>query len=103
MELQEDVITWLKSQVFVIKLKLLSTGFRVFTFKNPYLGNTCVPFKHWTCSHKCGMALEEPAHRQERAQARQLELQYQQYIRSVQAQYHQGPPDKRGFRACVIM
>uniref|UniRef100_A0A1B6ICK5 Leucine-rich repeat-containing protein 58 n=1 Tax=Homalodisca liturata TaxID=320908 RepID=A0A1B6ICK5_9HEMI len=79
------------------------TGFRVFTFKNPYLGNTCVPFKHWTCSHKCGMALEEPAHRQERAQARQLELQYQQYIRSVQAQYHQGPPDKRGFRACVIM
>merc|ERR1719481_728838 len=33
-----------------------SSSFKVFTFKNPYLGNTCVPFQHWACSLECARA-----------------------------------------------
>ena len=40
-------------------------GFRVFTFKNPYLGNYCVPFQHWACCRECAVAIEEPARREE--------------------------------------
>ena len=42
-----------------------SGGFKVFTFKNPYLGNTCVPFLHWACSRKCAEAIEVPARREQ--------------------------------------
>lgn len=28
-------------------------GYKVFTFRNPYLGNTCVPFLHWACDYEC--------------------------------------------------
>lgn len=80
----------------------MCAGFRVFTFKNPYLGNTCVPFEHWTCCRECGVALEEPAHKLERAQARKLEQQYQQYIKTVQDQLCQKTPDKWP-PTCVIM
>ena len=34
------------------------SGFKVFTFKNPYLGNTCVPFLHWTCDYECASEVE---------------------------------------------
>ena len=34
-----------------------SSSFKVFTFKNPYLGNTCVPFQHWACSLQCARAV----------------------------------------------
>ncbi len=39
--------------------------FQVFTFKNPYLGNTCVPFLHWSCSRECAEAIEVPARREQ--------------------------------------
>ena len=42
-----------------------SGGFKVFTFKNPYLGNTCVPFLHWACSRQCAEAIEVPARREQ--------------------------------------
>ena len=38
-----------------------SSSFKVFTFKNPYLGNTCVPFQHWACSLYCAREVEIPA------------------------------------------
>lgn len=37
---------------------LLVLGYFVFTFQNPYLGNTCVPFQHWTCSKDCALQVE---------------------------------------------
>ncbi len=40
-------------------------GFKVFTFKNPYLGNTCVPFLHWACTRHCAEAIEVPARREQ--------------------------------------
>ena len=33
----------------------------MYTFKNPYLGNTCVPFLHWACSLDCARDIEVPA------------------------------------------
>ena len=36
-------------------------GYKVYTFKNPYLGNTCVPFLHWACSLDCAREIEVPA------------------------------------------
>ena len=35
-------------------------GFKVFTFRNPYLGNTCVPFLHWACDYNCARDIEIP-------------------------------------------
>ena len=37
---------------------LVFAGYFVFTFHNPYLGNTCVPFQHWTCSKECALTIE---------------------------------------------
>lgn len=80
----------------------MCSGFRVFTFKSPYAGNYCVPFEHWTCCNACGVALEAPAHREERAQARRQEQEYQKYIRQVEEQLNKRPPDKR-MKGCTLM
>lgn len=66
----------------------LISGFKVITFKNPYLGNTCVPFQHWACSLSCAMALEIPAREEQIAAARELDRLYDAYIRECQRQYH---------------
>ncbi|XP_022192563.1 volume-regulated anion channel subunit LRRC8A [Nilaparvata lugens] len=58
-------------------------GYKVFTFKYPYLGNTCVPFQHWTCSRQCGEAIEVPARLAQKQAARRLDHEYQQYISSI--------------------
>merc|ERR1712200_216594 len=55
--------------------------FRVFTFKNPYLGNTCVPFQHTACSLHCAEAIEVPARIEQLMSARQQDSEYQEYIR----------------------
>ena len=47
------------------------SGFKIFTFKNPYLGNTCVPFIHWACSYKCAQAIEVPARKQQLSSAKE--------------------------------
>lgn len=62
------------------------SGFKVITFKNPYLGNTCVPFQHWACSLSCAMAIEIPAREEQIAAARELDKQYDSYIRDCQRQ-----------------
>lgn len=67
-----------------------STGFKVITFKNPYLGNTCVPFQHWACSLTCAMALEIPAREEQISAARELDRQYDAYIKECQRQYRFG-------------
>ena len=36
------------------------SGYKVFTFRNPYLGNTCVPFLHWACDYNCARDIEIP-------------------------------------------
>lgn len=66
------------------------TGFKVITFKNPYLGNTCVPFQHWACSLACAMALEIPAREEQISAARELDRQYDTYIKDCQRQYKFG-------------
>ncbi len=66
----------------------LIAGYKVITFKNPYLGNTCVPFQHWACSQDCAQAIEIPARLEQIAAARELDRQYDSYIRDCQKQYH---------------
>jgi len=62
-------------------LFLPDTHFKVFTFKNPYLGNTCVPFQHTACSLQCAEAIEVPARIEQLMSARQQDSEYQEYIR----------------------
>lgn len=47
------------------------SGYKIFTFKNPYLGNTCVPFIHWACSYKCAQEIEVPARKQQLRSAKE--------------------------------
>eukprot|EP00092_Neocalanus_flemingeri_P017060 GFUD01018451.1.p1 GENE.GFUD01018451.1~~GFUD01018451.1.p1 ORF type:complete len:594 (+),score=175.32 GFUD01018451.1:101-1882(+) len=56
-------------------------SYKVFTFKNPYLGNTCVPFQHWACSLPCAREVEIPARREQLSQAREQDRQYERYVR----------------------
>ena len=56
------------------------------TFKNPYLGNTCVPFQHWACSYRCATDIEVPAREEQIAAARELDRQYDAYIRECHKQ-----------------
>lgn len=65
-------------------------GYKVITFKNPYLGNTCVPFQHWACSLSCATALEIPAREEQISAARELDRQYDAYIKECQRQYRFG-------------
>jgi len=61
-------------------LELLDPHYRVFTFKNPYLGNTCVPFQHTACSLECARDIEVPARLEQQDSARQQDWEYEQYI-----------------------
>ena len=65
----------------------LCVGYKVITFKNPYLGNTCVPFQHWACSLECATNLEVPAREEQIAAARELDRQYDAYVRECHRQY----------------
>ena len=51
--------------------KIGDSGFKIFTFKNPYLGNTCVPFIHWACSYTCAQAIEVPAREEQLSSAKE--------------------------------
>lgn len=63
-------------------------GFKVITFKNPYLGNTCVPFQHWVCSMECAKALEVPARHEQIAKARELDAKYEHYVQECQRAFY---------------
>lgn len=65
----------------------LCVGYKVITFKNPYLGNTCVPFQHWACCLDCATNLEVPAREEQIAAARELDRQYDAYVRECHRQY----------------
>ena len=54
-------------------------SYKVFTFKNPYLGNTCVPFQHWACSLTCAKEVEIPARREQLQDRREQDRQYERY------------------------
>jgi len=56
-------------------------SYKVFTFKNPYLGNTCVPFQHWACSLTCARKVEIPARKEQLSQAKEQDRQYERYVR----------------------
>lgn len=71
------------------------SGYKVITFKNPYLGNTCVPFMHWTCSLECAKALEVPARHEQIQAACKLDSMYEQYIVDCQQQF--GSRHQQGF------
>ena len=72
--------------------RYLDTGYKVITFKNPYLGNTCVPFQHWACSLHCAQNIEIPARLEQIAAARELDRQYDAYIRDCQKHYNSHVP-----------
>ena len=65
------------------------------TFKNPYLGNTCVPFQHWACSVECARSLEIPARKEQISAARQLDLEYDKLI---EKSTHEFTTDARRFQ-----
>lgn len=75
-------------------------GFKVITFKNPYLGNTCVPFQHWACSIECAKAVEIPARHEQILAAQKLDQQYKDYINECVRKFssHRSP---RSFLACA--
>lgn len=56
-------------------------GYKVFTFRNPYLGNTCVPFLHWACDYDCARDIEIPARRQQILAAIEQDKMYENYVR----------------------
>ncbi|XP_023324815.1 uncharacterized protein LOC111698656 [Eurytemora carolleeae] len=66
-----------------------SPSYRVFTFKNPYLGNTCVPFQHTACTLLCAEDIEIPARREQMNSARQQDLEYEQYMQQSMQDMHQ--------------
>ena len=61
-----------------------SLGYKVITFKNPYLGNTCVPFQHWACSVACAKAIEEPARLEQVSAAKKLDRLYDLEVKQAQ-------------------
>ncbi|XP_041352885.1 uncharacterized protein LOC121371222 isoform X1 [Gigantopelta aegis] len=63
-------------------------GYKVITFKNPYLGNTCVPFQHWACSKECAEKLEVPARKEQIAAAMKLDEKYDEYVNECQLHFH---------------
>ncbi|XP_076361797.1 uncharacterized protein LOC143252866 isoform X2 [Tachypleus tridentatus] len=63
---------------------LREPGYKVFTFMNPYLGNTCVPFLHWACSLTCAQAIEVPARMQQLRAASEQDRLYRQCVRAAQ-------------------
>nr|CAD7443063.1 unnamed protein product [Timema bartmani] len=61
-------------------------GYKVYTFKNPYLGNTCVPFQHWACSLACAKQIEVPAHMEQMRAAERMDREYNHYIQEFQVE-----------------
>lgn len=59
-------------------------GYKVYTFKNPYLGNTCVPFQHWACSRKCAEDIEVPAREEQLLTAQEQDREYYQRVQEAQ-------------------
>lgn len=59
------------------------------TFKNPYLGNTCVPFQHWACSLNCAKDLEVPARLEQIRKAQELDAKYERYVQECQRSFMQ--------------
>ncbi|ESO94194.1 hypothetical protein LOTGIDRAFT_232454 [Lottia gigantea] len=64
------------------------SGYKIITFKNPYLGNTCVPFQHWACSADCARALEVPARIEQIQASKELDRKYDDYIEDCQTRFH---------------
>ena len=58
-------------------------GYKVFTFRNPYLGNTCVPFLHWACNYNCARSIEIPARREQILSALEQDKKYYDYVTSL--------------------
>ena len=81
-----------------LKFYYIFSGFKVITFKNPYLGNTCVPFQHWACSLECARALEVPARQEQITKARELDTKYEKYIHECQTLFEGGKKVKHGLR-----
>ncbi|XP_063235416.1 uncharacterized protein LOC134538223 [Bacillus rossius redtenbacheri] len=73
---------------------LASPGYKVFTFKNPYLGNTCVPFQHWACSARCAREIEVPAHLEQQQAAERMDREYRHYIREFQEETGPAVPSR---------
>ncbi|KAF8792651.1 uncharacterized protein LOC129968957 [Argiope bruennichi] len=78
-------------------------GYKVYTFKNPYLGNTCVPFQHWACSLQCAEDIEIPARAEQLLSAMEQDRQYYRHVKEAQAStlYHNKGPFEH--IACCIL
>ncbi|GIY96543.1 uncharacterized protein CEXT_556881 [Caerostris extrusa] len=78
-------------------------GYKVYTFKNPYLGNTCVPFQHWACSMQCAEAIEVPARAEQLLSSMEQDRQYYRHIKEAQDStlYHHKTPLEH-FACCIL-
>ena len=63
--------------------RISQAGYKVFTFRNPYLGNTCVPFLHWACNYNCARSIEIPARREQILSALEQDKKYYDYVTSL--------------------
>lgn len=63
--------------------EITDPGYKVFTFRNPYLGNTCVPFLHWACDYNCARDIEIPARREQILSAIEQDKIYEDYVRQA--------------------
>ncbi|XP_054718376.1 LOW QUALITY PROTEIN: leucine-rich repeat-containing protein 69-like [Uloborus diversus] len=59
------------------------SGYKVYTFKNPYLGNHCVPFQHWACSIKCAEDIEVPAREEQILASMEQDRKYLQHVQEA--------------------
>lgn len=76
-------------------------GFKVITFKNPYLGNTCVPFQHWACSLNCAMEIEIPAREEQILAAREQDRRYESFTRECQDEFIKTRSSRRAPLNCA--
>uniref|UniRef100_T1JGE5 Uncharacterized protein n=1 Tax=Strigamia maritima TaxID=126957 RepID=T1JGE5_STRMM len=79
-------------------------GYKVFTFKNPYLGNTCVPFQHWACCMECAESIEIPARVEQIMASMEQDRQYDLYVKESQVRSNHRQRDGTDFNfGCIIL
>lgn len=83
---------------------LTESGYKVYTFKNPYLGNTCVPFQHWACSLDCAEAIEIPARVEQIMTAMEQDREYDLYVRESEVKCGCRPGEAVDFNfGCTVL
>lgn len=77
-------------------------GYSTVTFQTHFLGNTWVPFQHWACSKECILAIEEPAKALQLEGAKQIDIEYSNYISKFNKTDDNFCKTKRKINKCCI-